>query len=122
MPEGINTDLGKATDEGIDLSGGQWQKIAIARALFRNGQVNILDEPTAALDPSIESDIYNMFDELFKDKIAIVITHRLGAAKLADAIVVLSDGKVCELGSHEELISKNGVYSNMYNAQKSWYL
>lgn len=121
MEKGIDTSLGKLEEGSLDLSGGQWQRVAIARCLFSNGQINILDEPTAALDPISESNIYKLFSKVSKGKTTILITHRLGAARIADEIVVIDDGTVVERGSHEELINKNGVYAEMFEAQRSWY-
>lgn len=105
----------------MDLSGGQWQRVAIARALYNPAAVQILDEPTAALDPVAESGIYEMFGKISAGKSTIFITHRLGAARLADEIIVVDGGKVAEKGSHEKLLSRNGIYASMYEAQRSWY-
>lgn len=121
MAKGMDTSLGKLEEGSLDLSGGQWQRIAIARCLFSNGQINILDEPTAALDPISESNIYKLFSKVSKGKTTILITHRLGAARIADEIVVIDDGAVVERGNHEELINKSGVYAEMFQAQRSWY-
>ena len=121
LPDGINTWLGKIKENGVDLSGGEWQRIAIARVLYNTAPIRILDEPTAALDPIVESNIYQMFNKLSKGKTTISITHRLGAAKIADEIIVIDDGYVKEQGSHQELIALNGLYASMYNKQKSWY-
>ncbi|MDD2432083.1 MAG: ABC transporter ATP-binding protein [Firmicutes bacterium] len=121
LHSGIDTPLGKIKENGVDLSGGQWQKVAIARALYNPAQIRILDEPTAALDPVAESSIYEMFGKISKGKSTIFITHRLGAAKLADEIIVIDEGKVREQGSHKELLELNGIYAEMFNAQRSWY-
>ena len=83
--------------------------------------MKILDEPTAALDPIAESGIYELFREITKGKSAIFITHRLGAAKIADKILVIDDGRVAEFGSHKELMEQNGIYAGMFNTQKGWY-
>ncbi|EQB89539.1 ATP-binding cassette subfamily B protein [Clostridium punense] len=107
--------------DGIDLSGGQWQRIAIARGFYRNYNTIVLDEPTAAIDPIEETKIYNKFVDMCKGKTAIIVTHRLGSAKIADRIVVLDNGGISEIGTHEELISKNGKYAEMYRAQSKWY-
>lgn len=106
---------------GVDLSGGEWQRIAIARGLYRAHDVIILDEPTASIDPIEETNVYNKFAELAKEKLAVLITHRMGSAKIADRIIVLDKGKIVETGSHEELIRKNGKYAKMYAAQAQWY-
>ena len=107
--------------DGIDLSGGQWQRLAIARGLYRENDFIVLDEPTAAIDPIEEERIYNQFKQLAKDKCAIVVTHRLGSAKLADRIVVMDNGEIVGLGTHNELISKDGKYADMWMAQAAWY-
>lgn len=117
-----NTILGKIKENGVDLSGGQWQKIAIARSLVNNSSIKILDEPTAALDPISESQIYEEFEKISYGNTTIFISHRLGSTKLADMIYVLDNGKVAESGSHEELLEKNELYAQMYNSQKSWYM
>ena len=105
----------------MDLSGGQWQKIAIGRALYQRASIRIMDEPTAALDPVSESNVYRIFGEASRDVTTIFITHRLGAARLADTIVVLDGGNAAETGSHEELMAKQGIYAEMFEAQRSGY-
>lgn len=122
LPEGLNTPLGKIMSNGIDLSGGEWQRIAIARSIVSPNPIKILDEPTAALDPIAESRIYKLFDKISKGKSTLFITHRLGAAKLADEIILIADGMVAEKGSHEELMDKRGYYAEMFEAQKGWYV
>lgn len=121
LPMGYDTPLGKIIEGGVDLSGGQWQKVAIARALYNPAQIRILDEPTAALDPVAESNIYEMFGRISKGKSTIFITHRLGAAKLADQIIVIDDGQVKEQGTHDELLKLGGIYAEMFEDQRSWY-
>lgn len=121
LPEGLDTALGRTRTDGVDLSGGQWQRIAIARTLVSHAPIHILDEPTAALDPAAESAVYEMYQKISKGKSTIYITHRLGAARLADEILVIADGKVCECGSHESLMEKEGLYAGMYESQKAWY-
>jgi len=121
FPKGIETNLGKLTPDGMDLSGGQWQRVAIARSLVSNAPVHILDEPTASLDPISESRVYKLFGKVSKGRSTILITHRLGAARIADEILVVDEGIIIEQGSHDELIQKNGVYAEMFNAQRSWY-
>lgn len=118
--QGYQTMLSREFD-GVDLSGGQWQRIAIARGFFRTHNLIILDEPTAAIDPYEETRIYNRFAEISKDKSAVIVTHRLGSVKLADHIVVMKDGNVCQIGTHEELISQTGEYARLYKAQEQWY-
>ena len=119
--EELDQNLGKLSDMGIDVSGGQWQKIAFARALIGNSKCIILDEPTAALDPLTECRIYEAFNMIIEDKGSIMISHRLASAKLADDIIVIKDGKCAERGNHDELINMNGIYAHMYKVQSEWY-
>lgn len=121
LENGVDTYLGKIKENGVDLSGGEWQRLAIARTLYSDANMYILDEPTAALDPVAESRIYEMFDNISKGKSTIFITHRLGAAKLADQILVINDGKIEEQGNHDTLIKHNGIYAKMFDSQKGWY-
>ena len=113
--------LGKIEDDGVDVSGGQWQRIALSRALFSPNPFVILDEPTASLDPLAESEMYTSFARKLDNKGCIMISHRLASARLADQIIVIYDGIVCESGQHEELLRLNGVYCDMWRAQSSWY-
>ncbi|MBU3128843.1 ABC transporter ATP-binding protein [Clostridium tagluense] len=122
LPHGMDTPLGKIKSKGVDVSGGQWQRIAMARAIISPSPLRILDEPTAALDPISESNIYEKFEEISRGGTTIFISHRLGSTKLSDEIFVLGNGQVVESGNHNELISKNGVYTEMYESQKGWYL
>ena len=117
---GYETMLSREFD-GVDLSGGQWQRIAIARGFYRDHELIILDEPTAAIDPYEETRIYNKFAEISKDKTAIIVTHRLGSVKLADRIIVMKEGRIAQIGTHEELIQTEGEYSKLYEAQEQWY-
>lgn len=119
--DGYDTMLSREFD-GIDLSGGQWQRIAIARGFYKAHNMIVLDEPTAAIDPVEESRIYNKFTEMSKGKTSIIVTHRLGSAKIADRIVVMDKGQIVEIGTHEELIDANGQYAAMYNSQSKWYI
>lgn len=118
--EGIDTQLGREFN-GRELSGGEWQKLAIARGLFRPSELIVLDEPTSALDPLIETEILQQFIEIAKDKTAIIISHRVGLCKLADRIVVMKEGQICEIGTHSELIQAGGEYTRLYMAQEQWY-
>lgn len=121
-PEMLNEKIGMFSDGGNDLSGGQWQKIAIARAAYRNkAKIMILDEPTSALDPIAEAQLYSDFARLTEDKTTILISHRLGITSVVDRILVFKDGEIIEDGSHKELLSNNGYYTKMYNAQAQWY-
>ena len=106
---------------GIDLSGGQWQRTAIARGLYRCNNFIILDEPTAAIDPIEEARIFKHFQNLAQGKCAVLVTHRIGSAKLANRIVVLDSGKVVDTGTHEELLARPGKYAEMWEAQAGWY-
>jgi ATP-binding cassette subfamily B protein len=124
LASGLETPLGKQLEDGIDLSGGQWQRIAIARALMRlsTASVLIFDEPTAALDPKTEHEIYSIFRQIAAGKTTIVISHRLGLAKIADRIAVMENGKIAEIGTHDELIASNGIYCSMFTRQASSYI
>ncbi|MGL4760743.1 MAG: ABC transporter ATP-binding protein [Sarcina sp.] len=117
---GLDTLLSKEFG-GTDLSGGQWQRVAIARGLYKVSNFIILDEPTAAIDPVQEGEIFNKFKEISRDKTAIIVTHRMGTVKIADRIVVLDKGKITQIGTHKELININGQYKTMYEAQSQWY-
>jgi len=121
MPFGIHQQLGKIAADGQDISGGQWQRIAIARAAVSTAPLRILDEPTASLDPISESKVYEQFERLSQGISTIFISHRLGSTKLADVIFVISDGTISEQGSHESLMEKKGLYAEMYESQRSWY-
>lgn len=119
--EGYETNLGRFLYDGEDVSGGQWQKIALARALFRGGQIMILDEPTAALDPQAEMAVFRQFGRLTENKTAVFISHRMAAARMADRILVMREGRLVEIGSHEELLALDGEYARMYQMQAQWY-
>jgi len=121
LKEGINTHIGRIAENSVDVSGGQWQRIAIARSIASPAPIKILDEPTAALDPISESLIYQEFNKLMQGKTTILISHRLGSAKLADEIFVFKDGALVEQGSHEELVLREGLYADMFEMQRSWY-
>ncbi|MMZ54682.1 Toxin RTX-I translocation ATP-binding protein [compost metagenome] len=119
LPHGLNTQLGKWFEEGHQLSGGQWQRLAIARAFVRKADVYILDEPSSFLDPVAERDLLELFLDLMKDRIGIFITHRISSARLAHHIVVMEDGQIIEQGTHEYLVRLGGVYLEMYQVQAS---
>ena len=119
---GLDEKVGVFSDKSNDFSGGQWQKIAILRALYRDkASILILDEPTAALDPMAECELYSEFSQLTKDKTTILISHRLGVASVVDRILVFRDGAIVEEGSHDELMQRGGYYSELYQAQAKWY-
>lgn len=124
LPHGRDTMMFKRFDkEGVELSGGEQQKLAIARALYKNAPVVILDEPTAALDPVAEYEIYKRFDELVGGKTAVYISHRLSSCKFCDRIAVFSEGTIKEYGAHDELLRiKNGIYAEMFKAQAQYYV
>lgn len=121
LPHGYDQMLGKRFEDGVDLSGGEWQKVALARAYLRDAEILILDEPTAALDAMAEYEVFNRFAELTTGKIAVLISHRLSTVKMADRIVVLKDGKIHEEGTHHELIASGGGYANMFKLQAASY-
>ena len=117
----LDLPLGKLEEQGIELSGGQWQRIAIARAYFTDSEFVILDEPTSALDPIAENAMYENIASILTQKSCIFISHRLASAKMADRILVLSKGQIQEEGSHAELMERGGIYADMYRMQSSWY-
>lgn len=122
LKEGINTYIGQIfEEEGVHFSGGQSQRLAIARALYKNTQVVILDEPTAALDPRVEHEIYTKFDEISKGKTTLYITHRLASTQFCDKVIVLKEGSIEALGTHSELIKNNKYYSELYEMQAEFY-
>ena len=121
FPDGYDTLLGKIREGSLDLSGGEWQKLAMIRALLRPAKVRILDEPTASLDPKTESEIYGLFQQMTEKTLTILISHRLGFSKLADQIIVFENGCICEQGNFRELMEKKGLFYTMYEEQRSWY-
>ena len=121
MPEGLETLLYKDTGEGVEISGGEAQKLAIARALYKDGALVVLDEPTAALDPLAEAEVYARFDEMTEGKTSIYISHRMSSCRFCDDIMVFDDGRIAERGSHETLLAAGGLYSQLWNAQAKYY-
>ncbi len=117
LPQGLDTTLGKTFEGGVDLSGGQWQKLALSRAFMRAGQLLVLDEPTAALDPLAEYEVYQRFADLVNGKMAILVSHRFSTVKMADRILVLRAGTLIEEGTHEELVALQGRYAEMFSKQ-----
>ena len=122
LPERYQQMLGKRFQNGVDLSGGQWQKIALARAYMRDAQLLILDEPTAALDARAEHEVFIRFSDLTKGKTAVLISHRFSTVRMADRILFLENGQRLELGTHEELMQKGGKYAELFNLQAKGYI
>lgn len=122
LPLGFNTPLTRVFEEtGIELSGGQWQKLSVARAFYKKSEFLILDEPTASLDPLAEQEVFDRFQELSENKITLFVSHRLSGAVNADKIIVLEYGKLVEMGNHEELMAKRGKYFTLFSTQAHRY-
>lgn len=121
LPDQYNQWLGRRFNDGVELSGGEWQKVALARAYMKDAQLLILDEPTAALDARAEYEVFQRFAELTKGKSAVLISHRFSTARLADRILVLERGQVLEIGSHEELLAMEGKYAELFQLQAMGY-
>ncbi|TWT23194.1 ABC transporter ATP-binding protein [Luteimonas marina] len=121
LPNGYDQLIGRRFKTGVDLSGGQWQKIAIARAYMRDAQVMILDEPTAALDARSEFEVFQRFKELSDDRTAVLISHRFSSVRMADRILVLAEGKVEASGTHEQLMAQGGRYAELFELQAAGY-
>jgi ATP-binding cassette subfamily B protein len=122
LPQKIDTMLGGWFEEGQELSGGQWQKIALARAFMRDSEVLVLDEPTAALDAEAEHELFVRLQQLAAERTAILISHRFSTVRRADRIAVIQDGRVEELSTHEELLAQNGRYAHLFRLQASGYV
>ncbi len=121
MPNGLDSKVGRLFEGGHDLSGGEWQRLALARIMFRDADIWILDEPTASLDPEAEAGIFAELKENLKGRIGIVISHRFSTVRIADRIAVIADGRVTELGSHEELLRAKGRYAELFELQAAGY-
>jgi ATP-binding cassette subfamily B protein len=121
LPKGYDQIVGKRFRTGVDLSGGEWQKVAIARAYMRGAQLLILDEPTAALDARSEFEVFQRFKELSEGKTAVLISHRFSSVRMADRILVLADGQVEAMGTHEELLARGGRYAELFELQAAGY-
>jgi ATP-binding cassette subfamily B protein len=113
--------LGRRFEGGVDLSGGEWQKVALARAYLREAQVLILDEPTAALDARAEYEVFLRFAELTKGKMAVLISHRFSTVRMADRILVLQGGELVDQGTHDELVARGGLYAELFSLQAAGY-
>ena len=121
LPQGVRTRLYNNNGSGVDLSGGEAQRTAIARALYKDAPFVILDEPTAALDPIAEAEIYEQFSQMTAGKTAVYISHRMGSCKFCDRIIVLDHGRIAEDGTHDTLLANHGIYANLYETQAQYY-
>jgi ATP-binding cassette subfamily B protein len=121
LPGRYDQELGRRFRQGVELSGGEWQKVALARAYMRDAQLLILDEPTAALDARAEYEVFQRFAELTKGRTAVLISHRFSTVRMADRILVLEKGEMLEIGSHEELLAKGGRYAELFHLQARGY-
>jgi ATP-binding cassette subfamily B protein len=121
LPDGYQTMLGRWFHGGHELSLGQWQRIALARAFMRDAEILVLDEPTASLDAQTEYEIFRHFQELTAGKMAILISHRFSTVRMADRIVVIESGRIAEMGSHQELLRLEGTYARLFSMQAEGY-
>jgi len=121
MPRGLDAKVGRLFEGGHDLSGGEWQRLALARIMYRDADIWILDEPTSSLDPEAEAAIFAELKENLKGRIGIVISHRFSTVRIADRIAVIADGHVTELGTHEELLRAEGRYAQLFELQAAGY-
>jgi ATP-binding cassette subfamily B protein len=121
LPLRYDQALGRRFNNGVELSGGEWQKVALARAYMKEAQLLILDEPTSALDARAEYEVFNRFAELTKGKSAVLISHRFSTVRMANRILVLEKGELLEIGTHEELLALNGRYAELFLLQAQGY-
>ena len=122
LERGVETPLVKhITENGTEFSGGEVQKLLLSRAIYKDSPILVLDEPTAAMDPIAEQNIYLKYNELSKNKTAFFISHRLSSTRFCDRIILIDDGKIKEMGTHDELMKKGGMYFDMYNIQSKYY-
>ena len=121
LPQGYEQLLGRRFEGGVDLSGGEWQKLALARAYLRDAQLLILDEPTAALDARSEYEVFQRFAELTEGKMALLISHRFSTVRMADRIIVLENGRIAEQGTHSQLMAFDSRYAEMFELQAASY-
>jgi ATP-binding cassette subfamily B protein len=121
LPRGYRQRLGRRFEGGVELSGGEWQKVALARAYMRDAQVLILDEPTSALDARAEFEVFRRFADLVRGRMALIISHRFSTVRMADRILVLDSGRVVEEGPHEDLVARGGLYADLFALQAEGY-
>jgi len=121
LPNGYDQMVGRRFEGGVDLSGGEWQKFALARAYMRDAQLLILDEPTATLDARAEYEVFQRFAELTRGRTAVLISHRFSTVRMADRILVLADGIIREQGTHQELVTLGGRYAELFELQAAGY-
>lgn len=122
LPNGVETYIGRVFEDGIHLSGGELQRLMLARALYKNAPVIILDEPTSALDPIAESGLYSKYNELTDGRMAVYISHRLASTRFCDRIILITEGRIDEEGTHDELITRNGHYADLFELQSRYYM
>ncbi len=121
MPNGLDSKVGRLFEGGHDLSGGEWQRLALARIMYRDADIWILDEPTSSLDPEAEAGIFAELKEQLHGRIGIVISHRFSTVRIADRIAVVADGRIAEIGSHDELLRAGGRYAQLFELQAAGY-
>lgn len=121
LPEGVKTHIGKVFEDGIELSGGELQRLMLARALYKNAPIIVLDEPTSALDPIAESEIYHKYNELTDGRMAVYISHRLASTRFCHRIILIAEGRIAEEGTHDELLAHNGHYADLFEIQSKYY-
>ena len=121
MPAGLDAKVGRLFEGGHDLSGGEWQRLALARIMYRDADIWILDEPTSSLDPEAEAAIFAELKENLRGRIGLVISHRFSTVRIADRIAVIADGRVTEIGSHDELVRAGGRYARLFELQAAGY-
>jgi ATP-binding cassette subfamily B protein len=121
LASGYDQMLGRRFDGGVELSGGEWQKVALGRAYLRAAQLLILDEPTAALDARAEYEVFLRFSELTKGRMAVLISHRFSTVRMADRILVLQGGELVDQGTHEDLLERGGLYAELFSLQAAGY-